>query len=694
MTRQDDTPNLKTRKQRVIADPNGITVPAKIVRVKKGRKKDKAPIMDDCSMELDEVNSTPYVPKSVGPLVGSSESERIPELPKNVSLSAMSGAHHFGIHGGEIVSAGRDIHINKYSSPNAERSVDRVPTLPTVSESEISTSRNTAQEASGSITDLQFPNVIQMFSIYFQGIRRRLVPSQTTVDDIMHSPVVLVDSPTAMIPEDTQTYSRLMLQLRQGYPLYRSTPIRGVSETHWKKGVRIGDVGRVRPDGSFEFLFNINPNETDTRLPDGFEKLHHVDSFQEPNYYSRGEHLLKGSVKQTKNSPMTYKFSASGAILQLPEGAVHLEAQNKNDFSSLASQYAQRWYEYMNVDRSMGAPNGSLYLITGCIKCTSCATAVFSEPHVGENWLEFHYEGLRARPTYIWRKMGPMIATVNQNQEDLGIVDVKEPRQCVFIRGFKIALGDKEWNQLIKIAVTRHSSQDRFVEASGSSGAANHAAKDGNDSSHQTVSDNNGDTEGSPIIQQLSSSASPIHPSDFINAILLQRNPEAKVAVTHDDDWLGLFPEDHSVDPFSLPVDAVLKILDEASSTVDEHGCVSLVKIQQEPPTNMKTAITRSNGQGRKVLSRIENPTPRPTASRAIHKSASSLVSKDRNAQQKTTEPRIGHRLSTRQSDRQILNKVKKSGSAKGKRKVSAATFSASTPGGGATFGFPQMLDV
>ena len=71
----------------------------------------------------------------------------------------MSDAHHFGIHGGEVVSAGGDIHINKYSPTNAERrSVDQVPTITTMSESEISMSRNTAQGAGGGITDMQFPN--------------------------------------------------------------------------------------------------------------------------------------------------------------------------------------------------------------------------------------------------------------------------------------------------------------------------------------------------------------------------------------------------------------------------------------------------------------------------------------------------------------------------------------------------------
>jgi len=68
-------------------------------------------------------------------------------------------------------------------------------------------------------------------------------------------------------------YSRLMIMHELGYPLYMPEPDLGLKE-YRKKGHRVGDVGRITPSGSFDFLFNacypanhpINPEV----LPDGF----------------------------------------------------------------------------------------------------------------------------------------------------------------------------------------------------------------------------------------------------------------------------------------------------------------------------------------------------------------------------------------------------------------------------------------
>lgn len=74
-----------------------------------------------------------------------------------------------------------------------------------------------------------------------------------------------------------------------------------------KKGIRIGDVGVITPNGAFEFLFNacrqrgepdgaINP----VALPEGFELLEsHVISHEV--YYPR-THLLSTHVHPSDSS--------------------------------------------------------------------------------------------------------------------------------------------------------------------------------------------------------------------------------------------------------------------------------------------------------------------------------------------------------------------------------------------------------
>ena len=75
-----------------------------------------------------------------------------------------------------------------------------------------------------------------------------------------------------------EMYCRLMLEEKSGYPLHKPEPGQRHPIEYRKKGVLIGDVGRVTPDGAFDFLFNacvppdhpINP----PTLPDNFEVLH------------------------------------------------------------------------------------------------------------------------------------------------------------------------------------------------------------------------------------------------------------------------------------------------------------------------------------------------------------------------------------------------------------------------------------
>ncbi|KIL57827.1 hypothetical protein M378DRAFT_31890, partial [Amanita muscaria Koide BX008] len=52
-------------------------------------------------------------------------------------------------------------------------------------------------------------------------------------------------------------YTRSMLECMVGYPLYEPEPFSELSTEYLRKGVNVGDVGIVRDDGAFDFLFNI-----------------------------------------------------------------------------------------------------------------------------------------------------------------------------------------------------------------------------------------------------------------------------------------------------------------------------------------------------------------------------------------------------------------------------------------------------
>lgn len=98
-------------------------------------------------------------------------------------------------------------------------------------------------------------------------------------------------------------YPRLMLKHRHGYPLYGPEPPENLPIQYRKKGVRIGDVGTITPDGAFDFLFNVDSSQADSinphTLPSDFETIPPIESLSD-DYFPPGEHLLSDYVEQTR----------------------------------------------------------------------------------------------------------------------------------------------------------------------------------------------------------------------------------------------------------------------------------------------------------------------------------------------------------------------------------------------------------
>ncbi|KAJ6624711.1 hypothetical protein B0H10DRAFT_1750886, partial [Mycena sp. CBHHK59/15] len=54
-----------------------------------------------------------------------------------------------------------------------------------------------------------------------------------------------------------EIYSSQLLRQGRGFPLYVPEPQRNLPEEYQTRGISIGDVGRVTPEGIFDFFFNI-----------------------------------------------------------------------------------------------------------------------------------------------------------------------------------------------------------------------------------------------------------------------------------------------------------------------------------------------------------------------------------------------------------------------------------------------------
>ncbi|KAJ7847076.1 hypothetical protein B0H13DRAFT_1534568, partial [Mycena leptocephala] len=56
---------------------------------------------------------------------------------------------------------------------------------------------------------------------------------------------------------ESGNYSSQLLNQGRGFPLYVPGPQINLPVQYRREGVAIGDVGRVTPEGNFDFFFNI-----------------------------------------------------------------------------------------------------------------------------------------------------------------------------------------------------------------------------------------------------------------------------------------------------------------------------------------------------------------------------------------------------------------------------------------------------
>ena len=126
----------------------------------------------------------------------------------------------------------------------------------------------------------------------------------------------------------------------------------------------------------------------------------------------------------------------------MPKGATAYEALNKFRFQQHAARHAINWYKYM-FDQGRDFPNGSLYLVTECVKSANWGNAVFyASPTISDYlWLNFGQEPCQ------WASLGKVDARKGPKEKDIAASDEK-PNQCVFICGYKVMLRQDIWDKL------------------------------------------------------------------------------------------------------------------------------------------------------------------------------------------------------------------------------------------------------
>ncbi|KAK0466738.1 uncharacterized protein EV420DRAFT_645973 [Desarmillaria tabescens] len=261
-----------------------------------------------------------------------------------------------------------------------------------------------------------------------------------------------------------EIYTRLLLQKEHGYPLWIPEPDGRLPEAYRCKGVGVGDVGILRNDGGFDYLFNVCKSADDPinqgRVPKGFEPIICGDIREIETMHKRGCDICSASVSKIEismggaaESPFLFgggggfEFKCSrekGAILVLPDGGGRYDALNISQFRSYAAQHAHAWYQFANITCGREALNGSLYLVTGCDKACSWGAASFFNPADTRSFsLKFLVGGVaegNIKLGYSWKGTSSADVRAYPDGKPTCLVSSLCPNQCVFLRGFGISI--------------------------------------------------------------------------------------------------------------------------------------------------------------------------------------------------------------------------------------------------------------
>lgn len=143
------------------------------------------------------------------------------------------------------------------------------------------------------------------------------------------------------------------------------------------------------------------------------------------------------------------------AVLIMPDGATSEDYMALGELRRYAIKHAVSWYEFINDKLMREAPNGSLYLVTGCDKSTTwgLATVSYGSPEP-PNSLALRFtttQLVKASATYTcsWQTCYPGSVRTGP---DFGDGVQLDRNQCLFVRGFKIMIQPKPTRKSVTAA--------------------------------------------------------------------------------------------------------------------------------------------------------------------------------------------------------------------------------------------------
>ncbi|KAI6039500.1 hypothetical protein EDC04DRAFT_1715230 [Pisolithus marmoratus] len=326
-------------------------------------------------------------------------------------------------------------------------------------------------------------------------------------------------------------YAKHLQHADYGYPLRMPEPMSRLPQYYQDHGLQIGDVGFVNSKGQFDVLFNICKRSDNVlhdlhEVPENFQPVRQGEVNSSNNAISPGPiHSpgIKRILEPDKQSNADYEFDSStsaGAILILPHGATSCELLSPEQFREVATKNALHWYEFAKKREGVQRLDRSIYLITGFYKARSWSLGSFNNPAGATGKILARRDGSNLK-TYL------LESTLFADRRHSCNVD-GSVNQTVFITGFKITFNS--W--ILGPGVSRITESETTWSMLARLFKAFLNGFRGFSGGYKQLAAIN--VEHSPQLSQ------PFHTSDIINRLLLRKTPNAKVAVTHDNQWMDM----------------------------------------------------------------------------------------------------------------------------------------------------------
>ncbi|KAF9002709.1 hypothetical protein BDQ17DRAFT_1306127 [Cyathus striatus] len=262
-----------------------------------------------------------------------------------------------------------------------------------------------------------------------------------------------------------ELYSRLLWSTDCGFPLWNPDADRNLPLEYRLKGISIGDVGILRSDGSFDFMFNVYLEANDpvnmNRVPNDFVPLilrTNIDTRLDSLFL---DVIASYSIERERSSELTtewvkdYKFSTAthveGALVITPEGMIQECCLHPGLLQNYAAQHGESWYLFANGQLRMQATNGSIHIVTACTKAKAWCLNVFTDPNRRPPYhFEFKYTRTPCTPSdfhesynYEWTYTG--LGTPRSGAKPRL---PKRETQCLFMKTYAVEINHTLWGAL------------------------------------------------------------------------------------------------------------------------------------------------------------------------------------------------------------------------------------------------------